>query len=118
MKCPSDITTAPVHTQSSTMISTLAGLGGFGFGRMQIDFGMNAQEAVDAGRFHHQWLPDRIVHERHALSPDSLALLRDKGHQLAETERQGSAEVIVLGGDGVLEGGVDRRKSDGGSGIQ
>ena len=29
-----------------------------------VDFGMNAQEAVDAGRFHHQWLPDRITLER------------------------------------------------------
>ena len=29
-----------------------------------IDFGMNAQEAVDAGRIHHQWLPDRISYER------------------------------------------------------
>lgn len=41
-----DITTAPVHTQSSTMISTLNGLGGFGFGRMQIDFGMNVVRAA------------------------------------------------------------------------
>jgi gamma-glutamyltranspeptidase / glutathione hydrolase len=79
---------------------------------------MNAQEAVDAGRFHHQWLPDRIVYERHALSPDSIAILKAKGHQLAETQRQGAAEVIVMTGDGVLEGGVDRRKADGGAGIQ
>jgi gamma-glutamyltranspeptidase/glutathione hydrolase len=83
-----------------------------------IDFGMNAQEAVDAGRFHHQWLPDRIVHERHALSPDSIALLTSKGHQLVETRHQGSAEVIVVGADGGLEGGVDRRKADGGAGVQ
>ena len=83
-----------------------------------IDFGMNAQEAVDAGRFHHQWLPDRIVYERHALSPDSIALLKAKGHELVETSRQGSAEVIIMTGDGVLEGGVDRRKADGGAGIQ
>ena len=32
-----------------------------------VDFGMNAQEAVDAGRFHHQWLPDRITVERAAV---------------------------------------------------
>ena len=29
-----------------------------------VDFGMNAQEAVDAVRFHHQWLPDVIGYER------------------------------------------------------
>jgi gamma-glutamyltranspeptidase / glutathione hydrolase len=83
-----------------------------------VDFGMNAQEAVDAGRFHHQWLPDRIVHERHALSPDTIAALTAKGHQLTEGGNQGSAEVIVAGRDGILEGGVDRRKPDGGAGVQ
>ena len=82
-----------------------------------VDFGMNAQEAVDAGRFHHQWLPDRIVHERHALSPDTLALLEARGHQIVETAKQGAAQVIVLGDDNLLEGGVDRRSSDGGAGV-
>jgi gamma-glutamyltranspeptidase / glutathione hydrolase len=35
-----------------------------------IDFGMNAQEAVDAGRMHHQWLPDRLSVERFGFSAD------------------------------------------------
>jgi gamma-glutamyltranspeptidase/glutathione hydrolase len=83
-----------------------------------VDFGMNAQEAVDAGRFHHQWLPDRIVHETHAVSPDSIALLKGMGHRVETTQSQGAAEMIVVGQDGVLEGGVDRRKADGGAGIQ
>jgi gamma-glutamyltranspeptidase / glutathione hydrolase len=83
-----------------------------------VDFGMNAQEAVDAGRFHHQWLPDRIVHEKHAVSPDSIALLKGMGHRVETTQSQGAAEMIVVGQDGVLEGGVDRRKADGGAGIQ
>jgi len=83
-----------------------------------VDFGMNAQEAVDAGRLHHQWLPDRLVHERHALSPDTLALLRAKGHQLVEGGNQGSAEVIVVSPGNVLEGGVDRRKAGGWAGVQ
>src|SRR5512139_955627 len=38
-----------------------------------VDFGMNVQEAVDAPRFHHQWLPDQIRFERHGLSPDTRA---------------------------------------------
>jgi gamma-glutamyltranspeptidase / glutathione hydrolase len=78
-----------------------------------VDFGMNAQEAVDAGRFHHQWLPDRIEHEPFALSPDTLALLRAKGHALRRVREQGLAEVIIQRGD-TLEGGVDRRESGGG----
>lgn len=81
-----------------------------------VDHGMNAQEAVDAARFHHQWLPDRIVFERHGLSPDTLALLKAKGHALAPTSAQGVAELIVVNGrDGRLEGGVDRRAPDGGA---
>ncbi len=81
-----------------------------------VDFGMNAQEAVDAGRIHHQWLPDRITYERFALSPDTLAALRAKGHDMRETRTQGVAEVIVNSvGDGMLEGGIDRRQPDGGA---
>ena len=80
-----------------------------------VDFGMNAQEAADAGRFHHQWLPNRIVYERNALSPDTVALLRGKGHELAESESQGVAEVIIYNAtEDLLEGGLDRRQADGG----
>lgn len=83
-----------------------------------VDFGMNAQEAVDAPRFHHQWLPDRIVHERNGLSADTLALLARRGHELATSERQGAAEVIVYNEkEDVLEGGVDRRAPDGAAGL-
>jgi len=81
-----------------------------------VDFGMNAQEAVDAPRLHHQWLPDRINHERLGFSPDTLALLRARGHALREVSAQGVAEVIVVSPrDGVLEGGIDRRAPDGGA---
>jgi gamma-glutamyltranspeptidase/glutathione hydrolase len=83
-----------------------------------VDFGMNAQEAVDAARFHHQWLPDRIVYEQDGLSPDTLALLRQRGHELRPTERQGSAAVIVYNAaDDMLEAGVDRRSADAGAGL-
>ena len=79
-----------------------------------VDFGMNAQEAVDAGRFHHQWLPDRITVERQQFSPDTVALLKAKGHDVRETNAQGMAEVIVLdAATNTLEGGVDRRGADG-----
>ena len=79
-----------------------------------IDFGMNVQEAIDAPRMHHQWLPDRIQHERLGLSPDTLALLRARGHTLFEAPfNQGSAQGIVFNAkEGVLEGGYDRRSSD------
>ena len=78
-----------------------------------IDFGMNVQQAVDAPRFHHQWLPDRIFHERYGLSPDTVALLEARGHRLAARARQGAAHAIVLdAGADVLAGGADRRRAD------
>lgn len=83
-----------------------------------VDHGMNAQEAVDAGRIHHQWLPDRINFERQQFSPDTISLLESYGHSVNEIAGQGAAEVIVhLVDEGVLEGGVDQRAPDGGAGV-
>ena len=77
-----------------------------------VDHDMNAQAAVDAGRIHHQWLPDRIRYERQMFSPDTLHILTWLGHNLDERTNQGSAHVIVVDQqDEVLEGGVDRRSS-------
>jgi gamma-glutamyltranspeptidase/glutathione hydrolase len=79
-----------------------------------IDFGMNAQEAVDAPRFHDQWLPDKITFEHYGFSPDTIADLRRRGHVLQEGGSQGVAQVIINDvKDGTLEGGSDRRASDG-----
>ena len=83
-----------------------------------VDFGMNVQEAIDAPRFHHQWLPDRIWAERYGLSPDTIALLRARGHEVKEGEgdqaTQGVAEGILYDAAAdTLEGGTDRRAPDG-----
>jgi gamma-glutamyltranspeptidase/glutathione hydrolase len=84
-----------------------------------VDFGMNAQEVVDAGRFHHQWLPNRLSYERFGLSSDTLAALRGMGHELDETTRQGVAEVIMYdAANDVVEGGLDRRQPDGSVGVE
>ena len=83
-----------------------------------VDFGMDAQAAVDAGRFHHQWFPDTVYVERNGFSPDTLEILRARGHVIDERERQGRAHVIVVNTeDGVLEGGVDRRLPDAAAGV-
>ena len=81
-----------------------------------VDFGLNVQEAIDAPRFHHQWLPDVIRYERYGLSPDTVALLKARGHTLAEASVQGVAQGIVFDAQsGLLEGGTDRRATDGGA---
>jgi gamma-glutamyltranspeptidase/glutathione hydrolase len=79
-----------------------------------IDFGMNAQEAVDAPRFHHQWLPDEIRYERHGFSRDTIEALAHRGHRLREIGVQGVAEAILVNArEALLEGGCDRRAPDG-----
>ena len=81
-----------------------------------IDFGMNAQEAVDAGRMHHQWLPDSLSVERYGFSADTIKALQAMGHTVREGGAQGAAQVIVVNQkDGMLEGGNDKRAPDGGA---
>jgi gamma-glutamyltranspeptidase / glutathione hydrolase len=79
-----------------------------------VDYGMNAQEAADAPRFHHQWLPDKVQYEKFGFSPDTIAELQRRGHTLQEIREQGTAQVIVYNAkDDMLEGGTDRRVADG-----
>jgi gamma-glutamyltranspeptidase/glutathione hydrolase len=60
-----------------------------------IDFGLDIQEAVNAPRFHHQWLPDEITVEDR-LSPDTMNLLRSKGHKLNVWHFWGDGECIMV----------------------
>ena len=77
-----------------------------------VDFGMNIQEAVDAPRFHHPWLPDVIGYERNGLSPDTVAILEDRGHRVVERPRQGVAQAVRYDPyDDLLEGAPDRRRA-------
>ena len=79
-----------------------------------VDFRMNVQEALDAPRFHHQWLPDELRHEKWGLSPDTMDLLRARGHTLVEVDAQGVAQAIVYDAKAdLLEGASDRRDRDG-----
>ena len=60
-----------------------------------VDFGLDIQTAVNAPRFHHQWLPDQIYVEDR-LSPDTMNLLRSKGHKLQVEHFWGDAECIMI----------------------
>jgi gamma-glutamyltranspeptidase / glutathione hydrolase len=74
-----------------------------------IDFGMGISEAVDAGRFHHQWLPDWISFERHGIDSTIVESLRSKGHILKERSSIGSVNAIMILKDGKKSGGADKR---------
>lgn len=62
-----------------------------------IDYGMTVQEAVDAPRFHQQWLPDLTNIEPFALSPDTRALLEAKGHKLGAPQPANHMAAILIG---------------------
>ena len=66
-----------------------------------IDHGMAPQEAVDAPRIHHQWLPDEVFYETRGLSADSLKILRGMGYKMTEQSPWGAAELIMIGLPGV-----------------
>jgi gamma-glutamyltranspeptidase/glutathione hydrolase len=65
-----------------------------------IDYGMDAQEAVDAPRLHHQWLPDVLFAEPFALSPDTRALLERMGYRIQEQRPWGAVALIANGAGG------------------
>ena len=62
-----------------------------------IDYGMAPQEAVDAPRIHHQWLPDEVYYETRGLSPDTLKILDGMGYKMKEQTPWGAAELIMIG---------------------
>jgi gamma-glutamyltranspeptidase/glutathione hydrolase len=66
-----------------------------------IDHGMSIQEAIDAPRIHHQFEPDVVFLEREALSPDTRAILAQRGYRFADRGYWGVAEGI-LGGSPTL----------------
>jgi len=73
-----------------------------------VDFKMNAQDAVSAPRFHHQWFPDRIFLEP-GFSPDTIALLEARGHEIEFKGSNNDMMMILSDGDW-LQAGVDPRR--------
>jgi gamma-glutamyltranspeptidase/glutathione hydrolase len=70
-----------------------------------IDYGMEPQEAVDAPRIHHQWLPDQVYLEPWSVSPDTARLLAGMGYKLVPQTPWGAAELIAIGPDKPLGSG-------------
>ncbi len=77
-----------------------------------VDFGMNIQQAIDAARFHHQWLPDKIEWEEFEFSRDTRDALERMSHIFAEKpEAIGDAQAIAIDPrNGMRLGACDPRR--------
>lgn len=76
-----------------------------------VEFNMTMQEAVDAKRFHHQWLPDEIYIEHGALSPSTILKLQQKGYKISPRGPIGRVDAILKTAKG-YQGGADPRGDD------
>lgn len=87
-----------------------------------VDYGMNVQEAVDAPRFHQQWLPDLTNVERFAISPDTRKLLESAGHKFGPPQPANHVAAVLIGapslggkpvGQNRFYGAIDPRRNSG-----
>lgn len=82
------------------------------------DFGLTLPEAVAAGRFHHQWLPDMIFHEKGALPQETIDGLKAMGHAIKERGTIGKVDAIIRLENGNLQGAADPRGDDHAAGVK
>jgi gamma-glutamyltranspeptidase/glutathione hydrolase len=81
-----------------------------------IDFGMNIQQAVNAPRLHHQWLPDQVSIEQDGATPETVQKLQAMGHTVRVAGRQGTAHSIMIDPrTGARVGAPDPRDRDAGA---
>ncbi|MEZ5362774.1 MAG: gamma-glutamyltransferase [Bryobacterales bacterium] len=75
-----------------------------------VDFGMDVQQAIDAPRFHHQWMPDELRMDDEGFSPDTIRLLEERGHTIRRVAPMGRAMAIRVTEKGLM-GASDARSA-------
>lgn len=76
-----------------------------------IDFNMNADDAVNKPKFHHQWLPDNVIAEP-TFSAETKAALEKMGYTLKDVGGIGRTELIKILSNGKREAAADKRGDD------
>ena len=76
------------------------------------EFGMSMTGAVQSPRFHHQWLPDRLIIERNGFDSLTINDLEAMGHKFELYEKIGLVKAILVRPDGKLEAVGDPRSFD------
>ena len=79
-----------------------------------IDHGMNIAEAANAPRMHHQWYPDVLSLEP-GFSPDTIRLLKERGHDVQNSRNSSGSTQTVAFRDGLYRGASDTRRPGAGS---
>ena len=78
------------------------------------EFGMDIQSAINAPRFHHQWLPEKIEFENGVFDEVSMKKLQEKGYDIKQDYSRviGRVDAILLSKNGVITTGADPRGDD------
>jgi gamma-glutamyltranspeptidase/glutathione hydrolase len=74
-----------------------------------IDHGMNIAEAANAPRMHHQWYPD-VLYLESGFSPDTIGILKERGHNVQDSRRSSGSTQTVAYKDGLFRGASDTRR--------
>lgn len=83
-----------------------------------LEHDMDMQEAVNASKTHHQWLPDRILYEEKGLNTDVIKQLETLGHTMEARTSIGRMDAVLILPDGKMQGGSDPRGDDTSIGVK
>jgi gamma-glutamyltranspeptidase/glutathione hydrolase len=82
------------------------------------EYGMDIQQALNAYKVHHQWLPDVVSYEKDGLDSTVLIRLEQLGHTLRPRNSIGRINAVVLLQDGTMQGGADPRGDNSATGVR